>query len=185
MIEYSYNGTTEYLKNELSEITLKEFITIVEKQKDNEGDVEYYLTTFELLGLSKELCDAIDTTNLFKLINDFKESLICNGTFIKEVEIEGYKYTANTSFINDEFVVNGRDFAKIESKMKVDEFGWIGYALARLFKREDLTDVEHKDETHIKNKKKLFLEHVTMDVALPYILGVTNDYINNIKLLAS
>jgi hypothetical protein len=185
MLEYIYKGKTETLKSELSEITLKEFIQILNLQKSSEADFEFYLDTFELLGFSKELCDAIDTKTLFKLISDFKDALKSDGEFIKQVEVEGYIYSAVNSFADDEFVINGREFSKIESKMKVDEFGWIAYAMAIIFKREDLSSVEHKDETHIKHKKSLFLDNVKMDVALPYVMAITKDYVDNIKILAS
>lgn len=186
MLEYVYKGKTETLKSELTEITLKEFVQILNLQKGSTADFEFYLDTFELLGFSKELCDAIDAKTLFKLIGDFKDALKSDGKFVKEIEIDGFTYSSANSF-NDkgEFIINGRDFSKIESKMKVDEYGWIIYAVSRIFLREDLSSNEHKDETHIKHKQKLFSENVTMDVALPYIMAITNDYVENIKILAS
>lgn len=179
MKKYKYDGITEEMKTLPNEINVKEFQEIVKLQNDFNGDFNYYLDTFGVLGLSETFLDAIDDKTLYMLIGDFQEDFnLKKNVFTKSIEIDGYKYTA----YEDTFKLGARDLANIENEMIKDPNGWITYALAIIFKREDLTPVEHKANAHIKLKEKLF-KSVTMDIALPYIFYIAESYVSNIKIL--
>ena len=140
----------------------------------------YYLDTFETLGLTTEFTDDIDDKTLYSLISDFQEDFqVDNTKYTKSITIDGYEYVA----YDDEFKLGARDIAMIEEEMHKDPSGWITYALAIIFKRTDLSATEHRTSAHIKHKEKLF-KNITMDVALPYIIYVSESYINNVKLIA-
>lgn len=180
MRKYNFNGKIETLKTSPKEVTVGEFQSIT-KDQEHYGDFMYYLTTFERLGLSKQFIDSIDAETLFTIIKDFQDDFVVNNNdFTKTIEIDGHTYSA----FEDKFRISARDFARIENAMQKDPYGWITYALAVIFKRDDLSDKEHYASGHIKHKEKLFKD-VTMDVALPYIIYCSETYINNIKLIAN
>lgn len=182
MRKYDVEGLgIQALKTNPSEITLKEFKQIVKLQSENKGDYTYYLDTFEVLGLSTEYTDIMTSKELILTIKDFQEDFVVKG-MQSEITIEGYTYK---SFDGDEFSLTARELANIENEMKHSDIEWISYALALIFKRVDLTINEHKDKVHIKQKIKLFEEHMTMDIALPYIVHISGEYLNNIKILTS
>jgi hypothetical protein len=146
----------------------------------NFENIDKYLATFEILGLTSEYIDKMDSKALFTTIKDFQEDFITTG-MTNIIEIDGYTYKA----YDDEFMIGARDFAKIENKMINNEEDWFIYALAIIFKRTDLSLKEHTDKAHIDHKKKLFEEKMTMDIALPYILFISKEYIDNITILAA
>lgn len=179
MRKYEYNGRIESMKTLPSEITVKEFRDIT-KNQDLQGTFMYYLNTFEALGLTTEFVDAMDDQTLYSLIKDFQEDFIVdNNDFKRVINIGGYEYVA----FEEKFSLGARDLARIEEEMHKDPLGWITFALAVIFKRTDLSDKEHKAPAHIKHKEKLFQE-VTMEIALPYIMYISESYINNVKLIA-
>lgn len=180
MRKYEYEGKIESLKTLPSEVTLKEFELVSKSQEKYIGSFMYYLDTFEILGLSTEFIDAIDEDTLYELIGDFqKDFIVDKEDFTRSITVDGYTYSA----FEEEFKLSGRDLADIEERMNKDPYGWITYALAILFKRDDLSTVEHKSAAHRKHKEKIFAE-VTMDIALPYIMYLSESYVKNIKLLA-
>lgn len=180
MRKYDYKGNVEQLLTLPEEITVRDFETISKLQQESPGDYTYYLSVFEILGLSEDLIDAMDANTMFSIIRDFQKDFQTPVEYIKEIEFEGYTYSA----YDEEFSLGARDFASIEERMAADPFGWITYALAIIFKRTDLSSTEHKANAHRKHKEKLFKD-VTMDVALPYIFYVSENYIQNIKLMMS
>ena len=180
MLKYYYEVTTEDMKSLPSEITVKEFEKIVKAQGKYNGVFMYYLDTFEVLGLSSDFVDIIDEDTLYQLIKDFnKDFTLSKEDKVKTIEIGGYSYTA----FGGRDSISGRDLANIEDKLTKSPDKWIAYALAIIFKRDDLSSTEHKADAHIKHKEKLFAD-ITMDIALPYIMTVSDNYIKNIKILA-
>lgn len=178
MRKYKYNDVIEELKTKPSEITISEFQSIVKNEKYI-GNFMYYLDAFQLLGLSESFIDLIDDKTLYIMINDFQEDFqIDNKDYVKEIEVDGYKYTS----YDDEFKLGARDLANIEERMHKDPYNWFSYALSIIFKRDDLSIVEHKTPAHIKHKESLF-RNLTMDIAMPYIYYISENYISNVKLL--
>lgn len=179
MRKYEYNGKIESLKTLPTEITVEEFKNIT-KNQDHVGNFMYYLNAFEILGLSSSFIDDIDDVTLYEIIADFQEDFkVDNTTFKKIIEVDGYEYAA----YDENFSLGARDIALIEEEMHKDPVGWITYALAIIFKRTDLSPTEHKASAHIKHKKSLF-KNVTLDIALPYIIYISNSYIDNVKLIS-
>lgn len=180
MRKYEYNGKIEELKTLPSEITIEEFQKITINKDKYSGDFMYYLEVFEILGLSEDFVNDIDDKTLWIILRDFqKDFVLAPDEFRKEIEIDGYTYRA----YEDEFKIGARDFARIEEQMHKQPNNWITYALAIIFKRVDLSAVEHKTDAHIKHKTKLF-KGLTMDIALPYIFYLSENYINNVKLIS-
>lgn len=181
MRKYEIEGRIESLKTLPTEVTIKEFELITKAQEENVGSFMQYLDSFEILGLSSEFIDIIDDKTLYMLIKDFQDDFIINNKDYKRtIEIDGYTYSAFQE--GGEFKLGARDLANIEQKLAKDQTNWISYAMAIIFKRDDLSSVEHKASAHIKHKEKLF-QGVSMDVAMPYIMYISESYINSIKVL--
>jgi hypothetical protein len=181
MRKYEVEGLgVETLKTTPQEITLNLFKQMLEVQDEHWGDFEYYLKVFKILGLSDEYLDVMDSNALFTTIKDFQDDFEVSDIKMKNtIEIDGYYYKS----YDDKFIIKAKDFANIEKRMKLGEHNWIIYAMALLFKRTDLSINEHMDKTHIEHKMKLFKDEVTMDIALPYIIMISNEYMDNIMLL--
>jgi hypothetical protein len=181
MRKYDVQGIgVEVIKTKPDEITLGLFKKMLEVQDEHFGDFNYYLNVFSLLGLSDEYIDSMDSSSLFTTIKDFQEDFQIDDIIMKNIiTIDGYEYKS----YDEKFVIKAKDFAKIETQMKLGNHNWIIYAMAILFKRIDLTDKEHTDKSHIEHKMKLFKDNVTMDIALPYIYSISNEYMDNITLL--
>ena len=180
MLKYNFEGREENLKSVFSEITINELESIIALQEKSYG-YDYFLNAFEILGFSKYLCDRIDLENLIEIIKEFKADLKFVDKLPSTIEIDGFIYKAYDDEVGFKF--NSKDFAKIEKHINENPNNWMAYALAIIFKREDLTDVEHSDENHISYKRELFLKHIMADVALPYSMKVSNTYIKNLSIL--
>lgn len=179
MIIYEWNGKEEKLKSLMSEITIGNFEKIMEiEHNEDMSFFDYYLTLFNVLGLSKELIDNIDVDNLIDIIKDFKNDfhleLQTNNTFT----IDGYNYV----IFEDEFKLTARQFANIEKIIKKYPYHWVGPVIAYLAKREDLTQVEHDDTAHINYKTTLFRDKLTMDFILPIIKVIVDKLEKNLKI---
>lgn len=182
MRKYEIDEVVETLRTLPSEIFLNDFIKTVSIDQFNlDPTYEYYLDAFEIFGLSKDYLDIIDTKTLVDTIKDFQADFIIDNKLTKSIEIDGFTYTAYA----DEFVINARDFAKIEKRINHKDHTWLAFAMAVIFKRDDLSSVEHKDNAHIEYKKKLFTNKLTMDICLPYIMKISETYVDNIKILSN
>ena len=182
MRKYDVDGVgIQTLKTKPNEITAKEFKQIIKSQNDSLGDYTHYLDTFKILGFTDEYLDVMTSRELIMTIIDFQEDFVVDK-MINEFELDGYTYRAYDK--NGQFELGARDLAMIENEMKKDNYSWITFALAVVFKRTDLSLAEHRDNAHIKHKSTL-LNDITMDIALPYIVSISGEYLDNIKLLAT
>jgi hypothetical protein len=172
---YDHKGEPEILKTDLNEITVNEFQLIANLSKKGVEGYEYYLQIFEILGLSRKFCDEMSAPVLFDIVKEFNDDFeIEKGVFVREIDIDGYTYRS----FEDTFTLNARVLSKIEKRFEQD---WFTYALALIFKRTDLS-INDETDAHIKHKESLF-RNVTLDVALPFLYTISNDYIENISLL--
>ncbi len=59
---------------------------------------------------------------------------------------------------------------------------YAGEMMAVCFKRTDLSDIEHYADAHLKHKAKLFREHLTADICVPYIMKVTELLVKSLNM---
>lgn len=178
MRKYKVNGIETSMQTKINEITVEQFEKITKLQADDFG---YLFDKLEILGMDPKVLDIIDSKTLLRFVVEQEQDFKFDPEKIRvkrEIEIDGFKYT---SFEGKKFEINGREFAKIDKKMKSGS-NWMPYALAIIYKRNDLTMTEHQDETHIKHKEQLF-KKITLDIALPIILTVNNSYVQFIETL--
>jgi len=87
MRKYDYKGNLEQLRTLPKEITVGDFETITKLQQESPGDYTYYLSVFELLGLSEELVDNMTADVMFTIIRDFQKDFTVDTVFTKEVKM--------------------------------------------------------------------------------------------------
>jgi hypothetical protein len=184
MIELKYKNHTSLVKNQANEITLDEYIKVLKVQKiEEEFEFDHFINIFKILGASDDILDNITQKALGEAIKAFNMADV-NKDFIKEIEIDGYTYSSERFFDEDEFSMPAKKYAKIEKKVKQDNYDWMLDLVANIFERTDLTSNEHNDETHIKYKKELF-KNVTIDKFIPYFAKFTQDTIETYQIIVN
>jgi len=165
------------VKSHFNELTVNEFEKISNILKDPQLDyIDKYLSVFEEIGLGDEV-DNITTDELISLISELKFSTVENK-HTKEFEVNGFKYIA---YSGDEFKMLAKDFSLIENWVTKNN-NYMVRALAIIFKREDLSKVEHYAEAHIKLKMELFSDLLIKDF-ISYMIYIDENIIEKFKAL--
>lgn len=178
MIELNLNGSDYALPNDAKEVRLADFNKIYKiSQLKDVGYFEKHLKIFELFGIPYHQWDDISEEKIVELIAEFNKVKVDGSVLCNKVEVNGRTYTA----FEDEFVFKARDLVEIEraALKQVDNFP--AYILGILFKDDNLTRIEHYVESHIKHKASLFAEHLTSDIAIPYLSLVAKRTLKNIQ----
>lgn len=162
MIEYKGHS----FKNSISEFTIKEFEEISAILNDEELEqVEKYMEVFEKLGIPTQVVDEMSDDDFFYLIRQF--DLKSSMALSPAVEIEGHLYVAH----DGEFKMRVKDLSLIEKAVAKNPNKCLARVMAVIFKREDLSRVEHYTEAHLKHKEKLFEKQPAV-LAYPYLVHV-------------
>ena len=164
-----------YLRSKACDMRLNEWERAALIMQDNEKDtIEKYTDSFILLGLPEKVLNELTIPEFSEIIKQFNEDSATDfAVMVKDFEIDGYKYVAfDTLRVKD---------LKIISKYQATKSMYAGEMMAVCFKREDLSDAEHYADAHIKHKAKLFREHLTADVCVPYIMAVTEQMVKSIN----
>lgn len=154
--------------NQLNELTVQQFesITTIHAQQDKDA-IEKHLEVFELLGVPELEFEDVSIEEFKQYVKDFN-NLQGKPELQPSIEIDGYTYTA---YEGEQFKLSVKDTKHIEKVMASRHKGYISEMLAILFKRSDLTKVEHYDSTHIKHKAKLIRE-LHAELAVPYLVEI-------------
>jgi hypothetical protein len=156
------------IPNQLKELTVHQFehITTIHGRTDIDA-IEKHLDVFIYMGIPESEFDDVsieDFREYVKLFNDLE------GTpeIQKTLDLEGFQYTA---YSGDDFKLSVRDTKYLERIMKDKHKGYLSEMLAVLFKRDDLSKVEHYTDAHIKHKAKLIRE-LKAELAIPYLVEI-------------
>ena len=162
MIEYK--GTQ--IKNNIEDYTVEDFENVSNKLNDEEkSNVEKYFDVLETLGVP-DLDDMTDD-EFFDIIKQFNFSTKLE--LQQYIELDGYKYVAH----DGEFKLRAKDLALIEKAVDKEPKRYLARLMAIIYKREDLSKVEHYDEAHLKHKEKLF-RTAGAKYAYPYLVYVAD-----------
>lgn len=179
MKKYNINGHLFNLRTTPEEITTGELIAI-SSFKEVYKPVTAYMKIFEHLGMPMEVLNIIDTVTLMSIVSDFNSDFTMDGgELARTVEVNGRRYYAYTE--DTTFNLKSRDFSKIEEYLEHKEV-WFLYALAVIFKDEELTNNEHYDDAHIKHKSELF-KTLPTSITLPYLTYLTELYVEHLKAI--
>jgi hypothetical protein len=153
--------------NQLNELTVQQFETITTIHADPELDaIDKHLQVFEFLGVPTIKWDDVEIEEFKELVRAFND-VTSKPELVNTLEIDGYTYTA----FEDQFKLSVKDTKHIERTMHSKHKGYISELLAVLFKRTDLTKVEHYSDAHIKLKAKLIRE-LKAELAVPYLVEI-------------
>lgn len=179
MIQFNYGSEEVYeLPNEPKEMSLGQFEKIFNiTNNDNLGLIEKYMKVFEMLGLPDEVLDSMNQQEFVEAVKKFNDYMI-HPTTESKIEINGHTYV---SFAGEEFEFMAKDLMKIEKAAISGDGHFPSMLMAILFKDESLTNTEHYTDAHIKHKAKLFREHLTADMCLPYLARVARRTVTTLE----
>jgi hypothetical protein len=153
--------------NQLNELTVQQFETITTIHADPELDaIDKHLQVFEFLGVPTIEWDNVEIEEFKEIVRNFND-IQSKPELVNTLELDGYTYTA----FEDQFKLSVKDTKHIEKIMHSKHKGYISELLAVLFKRTDLTKVEHYSDAHIKLKAKLIRE-LKAELAVPYLVEI-------------
>jgi hypothetical protein len=153
--------------NQLNELTVQQFETITTIHANPELDaIDKHLQVFEFLGVPTIEWDNVEIEEFKEIVRNFND-IQSKPELVNTLELDGYTYTA----FEDQFKLSVKDTKHIEKIMHSKHKGYISELLAVLFKRTDLTKVEHYSDAHIKLKAKLIRE-LKAELAVPYLVEI-------------
>ena len=153
--------------NQLNELTVQQFETITTIHGKVELDaIDKHLEVFEFLGVPTIDFDDVQIEEFKEIVRAFNE-IQSKPELVNKLELDGYTYVA----FEDQFKLSVKDTKHIERIMASKHKGYISELLAVLFKRTDLTKVEHYSDAHIKLKAKLIRE-LKAEIAVPYLVEI-------------
>lgn len=163
------------IKNSIEEFTIGEFEELSKIINDLGLDyVEKQLKIFNHLGVPNDVLDDLSIPEFKQAVQDYNSIEPKDYSKpLQEIELGGYTYRA----FEDEFIFTAKDLSLIEKKIKKNEL-YISYAMAVIFKRTDLSKVEHYDNAHLKLKEKLFKD--VKAVHAVYYLSEIGKAVNNV-----
>lgn len=172
--------TEDYpLKQNPSEFTIGEYEKISSIINNDELDqIDKYSQFFVELGIPQDVMDDLNTIEFFNIIKSYTSDKFELGEFQQTIEINGRTYKA----FNEEFFLNVKDMKAIEKYVKINPNSFVGELMAIVFKDVDLTKTEHYADAHIRHKAKLFREHVTFDVAVPYVGYFSKELLGSLEM---
>lgn len=177
MITTNINGTDKFIRNELSEITIREFEYICKILVTETDYVERYIRIFSIFGLSTDDITTIEAKLFLDLIKQFNMASWTNEVFVKEIVLDGRTLQ---SYTGSKYVLSIRDLSKIEQYIKANRENYVAEMLAVIYKEVTAPKELWYDKDHIDNKILLFRSFATADIAIPYINLIMNDIIKNI-----
>ncbi len=183
MIKFNFNGENYELRNLPSELTINEFEQISSIMNNEELDyIDKYMKIFEFVGLPIDVIEDLDGKTFIQLTKDFMDYQY-TVELTNEVQIDGYSYIASDRHIDGEkitYVPRIKDLKLIEKYIKQNPNKYATKVMAIIFKRDDLTKIEHYDDAHIKHKAELF-SNQPYSIILPYITIVLEQITINMK----
>lgn len=164
------------IPNEMNELTIQQFEEITDIHANTELDViEKHLAVFKFMGVPDDIED-IDFEVFKEYVDKFNKAQVPSSELLKRFEVDGYTYQA----YDDDFRLTAKDTKLIEKILGSKHKGYVSEVLAVLFKRTDLSKVEHYTDAHIKQKAKLIRE-LKAEVAVPYLIAVANKINNHVQ----
>lgn len=183
MLDIKYNGDIYHIKNNTEEFTIGEFEKVTSiLLEDTEFYFDRWLKVIEFLGVPTDIVDDIDLDELSQLIKNIKVSDV-EEMYIDKIVIDGYTYTAYNKEEMNKPRITGKVIKLVESIMISNPKECVGDIMAIFFKRDDLSNTEHYDKAHLKHKAKIFRNNISSNVAIPYIMLVSDRFMKNINSL--
>jgi hypothetical protein len=154
------------IPNKMDELTIEQFEKISQILNNKELDnIEKYMEMFKFLGIEEKMWDDYPFSQFIELVREFNMDAYTPNEAQLEIELDGYQYKA-------ELRLSVKETKLIEKIIGHKPNNYISDILAVMFKRTDLSNVEHFDDAHLKHKAKLFRTQKA-EFCVPFIVFVT------------
>jgi hypothetical protein len=166
------------IKNDFSEITVQEAeqISLILTNSDKES-IEKYIDLLVFLGMDQDDVEDMSDDEFFETVKRLNIKNELSPTLIDKFSIGEYTYVAHEG----EFNFKLKDLSLIEKYVKQDE-KFLAKALAVIFKRKDLSNKEHYNESHIEEKAILFSNLIVKDF-IPYVIHISAKVNSKLQIL--
>jgi hypothetical protein len=164
------------IPNKMDELTIEQFEKVTEITNNKELDnIERYIKIFEYFGVKESEWDDndVELSDFIEIVKEFNSNNYEKKEPIESIELDGYTYEAKMK-------LSVKDTKMIEKLINRKSHNWISDLLALMFKRTDLSQVEHYTEAHLKHKAKLF-KQLKAEIAVPYLVFVTEKISSHAK----
>ena len=155
------------IPNKMDELTIEQFEKVTEITNNKELDnIDRYIKIFEYFGVKESEWDDndVELSEFIEKVKEFNSSNYEKKDAVESFELEGYTYEGQLK-------LSVKDTKIIEKIINRKSHNWISDLLALMFKRSDLSQVEHYTEAHLKHKSKLF-KQLKAEIAIPYLVFV-------------
>ena len=164
------------IANKMNEINIEEFEKISAIHNNPELDnIEKQIKVFEVVGIEEDEWE--DFEYFVQKTKEFNSDNYENKEPVSSLEIDGFTYKA-------EMRLSVKDTKLIEKIIVKENKHSVSDIMALLFKRSDLSNTEHYDNTHLKHKSKLFRLQAA-EIAIPYLNFVTQTISNHAQKQAA
>jgi hypothetical protein len=164
------------IPNKMDELTIEQFEKVTEITNNKELDnIDRYIKIFEYFGVKESEWDDndVELSEFIEKVKEFNSSNYEKKDAVESFELEGYTYEGQLK-------LSVKDTKIIEKIINRKSHNWISDLLALMFKRTDLSQVEHYTEAHLKHKSKLF-KQLKAEIAVPYLVFVTEKIASHAK----
>jgi hypothetical protein len=164
------------IPNKMDELTIEQFEKVTEITNNKELDnIDRYIKIFEYFGVKESEWDDndVELSDFIEIVKEFNSNNYEKKEPIESIELDGYTYEAKMK-------LSVKDTKMIEKLINRKSHNWISDLLALMFKRTDLSQVEHYTEAHLKHKAKLF-KQLKAEIAVPYLVFVTEKISSHAK----
>jgi hypothetical protein len=127
-------------------------------------EIEKWIEKFKCLGVPEEAFDDMSMEEFYESVSKWNDQPPHPKDKVLSIEIEGYTYEAKES-------IGVKDLGMIEKVWKSNNGNFAAETLAILYKRSDLSKVEHYASSHIKHKTALFKKQPS-SLVVPWIIEV-------------
>jgi hypothetical protein len=153
------------IPNEPHEMTVEQFDKINFVTSNPELDeIEKWIEKFKVLGVPEDAFDDMSMEEFYESVSKWNDQPPHPKDKVLSIEIDGYTYEAKES-------IGVKDLGMIEKVWKSNNGNFAAETLAVIYKRSDLSKVEHYAASHIKHKTALFKKQ-TSDLVVPWIIEV-------------
>jgi hypothetical protein len=166
MININFEDKTYTIKNQVSELLIKDFEHICSILNDKEKNkIDKWSEIFIYLGLPEEVVDEFDSFAFINIIKEFNLIDVEGEDFAKEIILDDKTYIA----YEDKFKLTVKEMSLIEYYVQKNENRYLGEMMAIIYKHPDYDKTINFDKAHIHFKAELIRKQITTNKAIPFI----------------
>lgn len=180
MITINYEDNQFQVKNNLEELTIKEFENVCAYINDEKSDyIDKWINVFVYLGIPQEVVDEFDATHFKSIIEKFNLIKVTKQEIFKELIIDDLVLIA----YDEKFKLTVKELSLIESYCKNDKVKYIAEVLAVIYKNPEVEKSLRYDKSHLKYKAELIRTNITAEKCVPILEYISKQVIKDFTIL--